>query len=105
MQIDPSKLLRDFLGNEIATAPDAPSLSLRDVIASALMNRQDNDERSSVADVLKRGKLAERVVMAEGEIELTPEDVTLIRARIGKQFATSPLIILQAYRDLGGDEV
>lgn len=62
------------------------------------------DERSlSGVEKHKRGKLAQRVFDAEGEIDLSAEEITTIKTCVGKHF--NPLVVAQIYDILESDPV
>jgi 3,4-dihydroxy-2-butanone 4-phosphate synthase len=57
-------------------------------------------EGMSANDKLRNARLAEKAYDAE-ECEMTPEEVTIIRAAIGEMYP--PLVVLKSFRLLGGE--
>ncbi len=69
----------------------------RDIITNALMN-QPPGEQPNGEDSFKRYKLAES--MLGKEVDLTPEEIAMIKDRIGKQY--TPIIVGPIYKILNG---
>lgn len=70
--------------------------TLKNVVFAAVTQPLDG-ERQSTEEKLQCYAIAQRV-FAGGEVELTAEEITLIKARIGKLFPV--LIVGQAFRML-----
>lgn len=71
--------------------------TLKNVVFAAVTQPMEEDRAQSVEEKLKCYSIAQRV-FAGGEVELTAEEITLIKARIGRLFPV--LIVGQAFRML-----
>jgi hypothetical protein len=83
MKIDFSAAITDLDGNPI------PELTLGLMATNALMGNFDDERSLSGDDKVRRFKLAQRVHHAS-EVDLTVEDVALIKKLIAKAYATLP---------------
>ena len=75
------------------------ALSLGEACADALLGMSDTDRTESGTEKFVRWQLASKVINAE-EIELTAEDVTLIKDRVGKWYG--PMTVGPVYNLLEG---
>lgn len=78
----------------ITEAKDSPPATLGDVAVAALTGVLAEDARDDGAAKFKRGELAHRIYKAKS-IELTVEEVALIKERIGKVYG--PAVVFAAW--------
>ena len=92
MRIDFSKELTDLEGNPIKETIDENSkaITLRKVCVNALMANEDKIEGT---EKLKRYQLATKI--QKGTMEVSAEDITLIKSLVGKFYGT--VIVGQVY--------
>lgn len=74
-------------------------MTLKDASISGLTSHVAGDEHTSGEDKFKRYQLAQKVY-AGGEVELTPEESSLIKQRIGKCYG--PVVVGPAFVALNG---
>jgi len=72
---------------------------IKDVAFSALVNTYKGEESLSGEVKFKRGKLAEKIFDAEGEIEVTEAEIKQIKECIGKGFGIG--VMTAAYNAIG----
>lgn len=70
-------------------------LTLAAVATSALLANHQDERDLSGTDKVTRYKLAQRINDADREIEMSAEEVTLLKTLIGKAYA--PLVVGQAF--------
>jgi hypothetical protein len=97
MKINFGTVLTQLNGQPIENEAKQP-FTLGQAVVNALLQPVQGQ---SAADKIRKGRIAERAY-DEQEIEVSPEDVTLIRQAIGELYA--PLIVLKVFRLLGGEE-
>lgn len=99
MKIDFSRTLTNLDGSQIVVQADkAPRpLTLGDVAANSLLA---DDRDATGAQKVARFSLALKVYEAKEPLDLTPEDVSLIRERVGQTCV--PLICGRSYQMLDG---
>jgi len=66
---------------------------LKDAIVNAVLAPVKHDEKG--VDKVKKYELAKKVQIADGNVELTIEDITLIKERVGEVYP--PLIVGQVF--------
>jgi hypothetical protein len=100
MKIDFNRVLIDLTGEEISESAKEPDkkATLKFITMQALMNNVRGDESLSGHDKFKQYELAQKV--NTGVVELTAEEIALIKERIGLAFHTA--IIGPAYQLLEG---
>lgn len=96
MKVDMNKAMLDLKGDAIVNN-DAP-LTLGAVCNIALNAPDDADKGQTPDKAVERWKLMMRIHEG-GEVELTPEQVTMLRSKIVKSFA--PIVAGQACSLLG----
>lgn len=96
MKLDFSKPLKNLDGSVSEGAP-----LLRDVSIRALVETLDSDRNKSGEDKFKRAVLAQRL-LGSSDIEVSVEEVSLIKQRIGEFFA--PVLVYGAWKILEGSE-
>lgn len=90
-----TQTLRGVDDKPITTSPTDPTpLTLSDVAVGALMGVLPADSNEDGATRFKRGELAHRIYKANN-IELTVEEIALIKDRIGKAYG--PLVVYAAW--------
>lgn len=106
MKIDFDSAITDLNKKEIKTPIDGKEgvLTLKTISVNALLaelplNQRENPETGR--EKLKKFKLAEKINDG-GEVELTAEDISLIKEKIGKTYAT--LIVGKSYELLEQEE-
>ena len=78
------------------------AVTLKRVAISALDAIYENERNLEGEEKHKRGILADRIYLAKEPIDLTAEEISLIKKLIGKGF--SPLIVSQSYKILEGKQ-
>ena len=78
------------------------NVTLKSVCVNALLDEYDDEPKLSGMDKQKRGKLADRIYTAKGDMDLTPKEITLLQELIGKKNKT--LIVTRAYELLDPTE-
>lgn len=96
MKINFATILTQLNGEPITNEKQEP-FSLGQAAVNALLQPMSN---VNPMEKIRRARLAERA-FDQGEVEISPEDLTLIRQCIGELYA--PLIVMKAYRLLGDD--
>jgi len=96
MKIDFSEVITQYDGAPVVDQDGKP-VTLGQVTVNALSQPK---EGMSANDKLRNARLAEQAFDAK-LVDLTPEDVTIIRAAIGEMYP--PLVVLKAFRLLGGE--
>jgi hypothetical protein len=98
--IDFTKPLVSFDGKVMkqSDAKDAPILTLWDVSVVALETLLEDDRTLPGIDKFKRDQLARKIYL-RSNVEVSPEDIALIRGRIGKVYG--PAVIGAAWPMLG----
>jgi hypothetical protein len=75
-------------------AEGVPSMTLGEVVANALVN-QFKDETPTGQEKVKRWALALRIHNAKGDVELTADDVKLIKDLVAKAYG--PIVVGQVW--------
>lgn len=103
MKINFRKVLTQFSGEPITGENNSP-FTLGQCTVNALL--QPTQTQVSPQDKVRRARIAERAYEAEheqdGECDMSPEDVVLIRDCIGQIYP--PLIVMKAFGLLEGDD-
>lgn len=86
MRIDLDQVLKDYEGNPLKQGDGDKDLTLAIACTGAVSNPQPEDNQLS-ADVTKDRWLLSMRCHAGGEVDFTPEELTLIRGRLPKQFS------------------
>ena len=76
-------------------------LTLASVAVTALLASYDDEKNLSGEDKVKRFKLAQQINDADGDVEVTAEQVSLLKSLIAKGY--TPLVVGQAYEILEGE--
>lgn len=101
MQIDLTTIMTKLDGMPLMQPPEQGqpdrAWTLRDVAVTVLMNELEK-ERSDGIQKLERYMLAQRIYGAESTIDLTAEQITLLKERIGRGFPAA--IVGPAYAAL-----
>ena len=95
MKIDFTQKLTTLDGNamkDVDGKGDAVDATLKLAVVNALLAPQK--EQESGVDKIKKYELAKMVFKAEGEVDVTAEDITLIKKAVEKAFP-SPIIVGQ----------
>lgn len=98
MKINFEQVLKELDGKIIQIPGEGVDLTLK-IVASRSLSMIFNDEQISGEEKAKRGLLAFRIY-ANSDIDLTVEEVALVKKLIGKAYG--PLIVTQAWEMLEG---
>ena len=98
MQVNFSKVLCDV--EKKAIKDGETEFTLRRACVNALVSETQESQKDSGEDKVKRWKLANRIADAVEEIEVTAEEIALIKKKLNDVYAT--LIVGQAYGMLEG---
>ena len=98
MKVNFAQVLEQLDGTPITGENNAP-FTLSMCAVNALL--QPTTQTIPPIEKVRRARVAERVYEA-GEIDISPEDIVLIRECIGVWYP--PLIVMKAYRLLGDDD-
>lgn len=93
MLVDVSRNLVQMNGNPLMDTNEkgeAVEATVKTAIVNAVLSPVQNEKG---IDKVKKYELAKRIYQVEGEIELTPEEVVLIKDRVGELY--TPLIVGQ----------
>jgi len=100
MKVDFSQKFKDFDGKAIK-ALNGKDADLRGAAVDALNALFMDEQGLSGEDKVKRYTLAKKVCANDDPVDVTVEEVALIKKLVGKAFA--PLIVAQAWNMLEGD--
>lgn len=92
MKVDVTQIIRDLSGQPLAGKPE--DATLRKVCLEVLMNTLRGDESMSGAGKAQLYALGMRI-HSEDHPDLSAEDLSLVKDRIGRAYA--PLVVGQAY--------
>lgn len=76
-------------------------VTLASIATNALLANYEDEKNLSGDDKVKRFKLAQQINDADGEVEVTAEQISLLKMLIAKGY--SPLVVGQAYDILEGE--
>lgn len=93
MKIDFNKNLTALNGEQLTVNDQV--LTLKNVSVESLLATLTGEEREGAEVKLKRGMLAERVYLADGPMDLSPEELAMIRNRVGAMY--SVLVVHRAF--------
>lgn len=94
MKIDVSKELKTLDGQtmkDVGANGEAIDATVKMALLNALLAPEQKD---TPVQKLKKGELARKIYKAEGEVDLTAEEIALCKKRVGEVFP-SPLVVLQ----------
>ena len=92
--------LKTLDGKPIKEADDL-DVTLSTVAVNALLAAYEDERNLAGDDKVKRFKLAQLINDADGEVEVTAEQVSLLKTLIAKGY--TPLVVGQAYEILEGE--
>jgi hypothetical protein len=98
MKIDVTQTLKTISGESLKDVDEKGSAidaTLKLAIVNSLLSPNSQEQESGV-DKIKRYELAKMVYKADGEVDLTAEDITLIKVAVNKTFP-APIIVGQIY--------
>ena len=95
MKIDFGAMLTQLNNTDPIINENKEPFTLGQACVNALLQPTAN---LSAMEKIKRARLAERAY-DQGEVEVSPEDLALIRQCVGETYA--PLLVMKAYRLLG----
>jgi hypothetical protein len=88
MKVDFSVLILDHHGKEIpdaaSTEDPKASLTLRDVCHRSLLQPSTENQALTLEEKLKRGRLADKIFGTHEPINLSAEQLTLLKAEVAK---------------------
>lgn len=73
---------------------DEKPLTLGRVVATILLQRSEADKTADVLELARRGDLARQIWSGKAPVDLTAEDIVLIKSLLGKS-GFSPLVVSQ----------
>ena len=73
------------------------NVTLKTICINSLMSGYEDEKNLSGEEKLKRGLLAERIYTAKKIVDLTVEELKLLKDLIGKNPQYNPLYIMRAY--------
>ena len=94
MKIDVSKELKTLDGQvmqDVGSGGNAVDATVKMALLNAVLAPEKDD---TPVRKLEKGELARRIYNAEKEVELTAEEITLCKKRVGEVFP-NPLVVLQ----------
>jgi hypothetical protein len=104
MLIDFSTAIRDFDGKEIE---DGGVVTLRSLSINALLaplaDASGRPEQLPGTEKVRLATLAQAIHTSAEKLDFKAEDITLLKERIGRAY--SPLIVMQAWKLLEGEEL
>jgi len=102
MKIDVTRVLTNMDGQIMKDMVDGEAVdaTLRMVAVNAILSPV---QKESGMDKVKKYELAKRIHVATDEVELSAEDISLIKERVGEVFPA--LIVGQVFKILEGKEV
>lgn len=93
MKIDLTQVLKDHKGKPIKDGEE--EMTLESIAYSALVQLNQAEAGLGRDDRLKRGRLAQRIVTAQGKIDLKVEEVTLIKECIAKVYGPWVVVVTE----------
>lgn len=81
-------------------AEGARTVTVKKIAVDALLANYEDERNLSGEDKVKRFRLAQKIHVAEDEIEITAEEISLIKRLVGKGYA--PLAVGQVFDLLEG---
>lgn len=72
-------------------------LTIKDLMVKALCAAYKGEEHLEGPEKLKRGVLAQKIYTSDTEVELTAEEVALIKQLIGKGFVVEIVLFMSNY--------
>lgn len=97
MKINFDSVLKHISGENLKT--NGEDLTLKGASIEALIAIAESDRNATGEDKFKRYEIAMKV-NAGGEVELTPEEVAVIKKRVGEVFGVA--VVGPAYKLLNG---
>jgi len=97
MKVKISMVLKDVKGDSLMQPTETGKkelLNVKTILASALFN-MNPDDKVSGQEKYERGKLAEKIMTAVKEVELSVDEITKIKKLVGESY--SPLIVWQIW--------
>lgn len=94
MKIDVSKELKTLDGTtmkDIGTDGNAVDATVKMALLNSILVPEKDD---TPIKKLEKGELARKIYKADGEIDLTAEEIALCKKRVGEVFP-NPLVVLQ----------
>lgn len=98
MKINFDSTLKHIDGKDL-TIKEGVGLTLKAACIESLMQITDSDRNASGEVKFKRYELAVKV-SAGGEVEITPEEATMLKERVGEVYG--PAVVGPAYKLLNG---
>lgn len=97
------KELKDFEGTTIDSTPtDSTPVTAGKIATNALLATFQDEPQLSGEDKLLRWELAVKIKNTPDPIELTAEEISLIKKLVGKAY--SPMIVGQTWKILEGEK-
>ena len=99
MKIDFTQELKDFSGEVLKMAADAPNLTLKDVISLSIKTQLPEDATTPLDKKIELDRIGELVWSEDGDMSV--EQAAAIKERISKVFS-SPAVSGAVKRAIGG---
>ena len=100
MKIDFSTVLVDIEGKALDSSPEDKTPATVSKVAIEALLATFSDETIEGAEKLKRWELASKIKNAVSLVDITVEEITLVKKLIGKAFG--PTVVGQVYQLLEG---
>ena len=100
MQIKKNVMVKHIDGNPLQKQDGAGDLLLKDVMIAALLSVLPADRDMSGIKKFELGDLAARIYADGDEVEMSVEEVALVKARIGDLYV--PAVVRPAWKILEG---
>jgi hypothetical protein len=101
MKVNINKVLETIDGIKMKDS-DGQGNAIDATVKLALINAVlAAEQKDTPVQKLEKGELARKIYKAEGEVDLTAEEITLCKKRVGEVFP-NPLIVLQLTEILEG---
>ena len=98
MYVNIDQSFKNVDGTNLVDVDTKEVVKLKPVIVNALLGMFKDEEQLSGGEKLERWQLAIKINNADGDIELSAEEISLIKLLIGKMFTT--IIVGQAFEML-----
>ena len=88
MKIDVNQKIKTLEGGFFKDGDGVTDITLKKVLVRALVLAHTYDEKLSGDEKFNYYKLAMKITDADGEIDVTPEEIIILKKRVGLMYAT-----------------
>ncbi len=88
MKIDVNQKIKTLEGGFFKDGDGVTDITLKKVLVRALVLAHTSDEKLSGDEKFNYYKLAMKITDADGEIDVTPEEIIILKKRVGLMYAT-----------------